>query len=125
MRFEPIADYIESNLGFVQGKTLFINQAPYDVDGVMLLRDSGVTNINGEIKGMRKGAFQIVMRGSAYQPMMEAALAVSDLLTMWETTMDTIQIKSLRPLSEPLSYMLSAGNNFEISVNFSIIYAIV
>lgn len=127
MIFEALADYIESNMGtFKKGTNLFVNQAPEQPTPLMLLRDhSGGIKIDGEIPTERAGRFQLIIRGKRNSEIMPHGIEVSQLLTAQGLDLETVYVKMIRPLHEPLSYQRSEGGLYEISVNFAVVYGIV
>lgn len=129
MIYLKIAEYIQDEFSELKiGKTLFVNQAPKDSSFLVLIRDNpGGIKIDGELQTERKGTFQIIVRGSdtEYEKIYELASNLSSYLSLSGLTLEPYEVKSLRPLHEPLSYQLSEANLFEISVNFSIFYGIV
>lgn len=127
MKFEPLAEYLEDNIDcLVQGKTLFVNQMPVDIPLGLLLKDSfaGI-EIDGEIPNLRRGRFQMAVRGRDYATVKQLAEDASALLTLRNKLLPGMDVKIIRPLNEPVSYQTSVGGNSEFSVNFSAVYGIV
>jgi len=127
VKFEPIAAYLESRISTLkQGRNLFIDQMPLDIDLGMLLKETPTgTEMNWEIIGRRRGKFQMVVRCKNYLAGSTLINQAMNLLILDETLLGKIHVRYMRPLNEPVSYMLSVGNNYEFSVNFSAIYDIV
>ena len=126
MIFEPIAEYLESALGLVQGSSIFINQIPASVPFGVLLKDGLLgTSINGEIPGLRRGNFQVAIRGKSRTVVSDMMKLVMASLTIQETDFSEYIMKSCRATNEPTSFMLSTGDYFEMSVNFYAVYVIV
>lgn len=127
MKFEPLVSFLEENVsGLKGGKTLFVNQMPVTALTGVLLKDAFTgTEIDGEIPSLRRGRFVAVARAHSYAKALSMINDVSAALTMTGVVLDGMEVKSIRPLSEPVGYMLSVGNNFEFSVSFSAIYGIV
>jgi len=127
MIFEPLIDYLEENISVLkQGSTLFINKMPFEIPLGLMLKDSfsGI-EIDGEIPALRRGRFQMAVRGKNYSQVKALAEEASALLTMKEVDLPGMTVKIIRPLTEPVSYQPSVGGNTEFSVNFSAIYGIV
>ena len=129
MRLKPLADYLAANLPELkEGKTLFVNQMPVDIPfGLMLKESFGGTQIDGELIGRRRGKFQVVARSKDYAAGEAIVIKAMNALSIVETLLpgNAVFIRNMRPLTKPVAYMLTAGNNFEFSVNMSAIYDIV
>lgn len=128
MKFEALAEFIETNEASLKlGTNLFINQMPITPSpvGVLLKQPNAGAEIDPELPGRRRGRFQLVVRADDYKTGEAMSETLSLLLTLVETPMTGVLTRSLRPLHEPVSYMLSVGNKFEFSVNFFWIYDIV
>lgn len=127
MKFEPIAEYIETEIpAMKRGTTLFINMMPTTATYGALLKDSFAgTEIDGYIPDLRSGRFQLSTRASTYEQAKALCEEISTLLTMNYVDFVGMTVKTCRPLSEPIPYMPSVGNLVEFSVNFSVIYGIV
>ena len=127
MIFDQIAGYIEENVSSLKtGTTIFINQMPADIEFGVLLKDGYLgTEIDEDIPGLRRGKFQIIVRGKNRVQCLDTINAISEIMSMDEYDFDGVIMKSLRPTHEPIPYMVSIGNNYEYSVNLSAIYVIV
>lgn len=127
MKFEPLVELLQESIPSLKsGVSLFINQMPTDVVLGLLLKDSFAgTEIDGYVPDMRRCRFQLAARGKTHasvKSLIEEAVAV---LTMRGVTLPGMEVKSIRPLTEPIPYQSSIGNYVEFSVNFSAIYGIV
>lgn len=121
---EKLVGHIESSVSALKSKqSLFINQMPVDVElGALLKVGPSGFQIDGET-GVRKGKLQVVVRGKNSVECEGIAQEISDALTMNEVNFDDeLMVRSIRPLHEPVGYMISAGNNYEYSVNLFVIY---
>ena len=126
MKFEPLVEKLQEELGLKPGTDLFINQMPATVKKGVLLRETyGGTEIDGYIPDMRRGRFQVAVRGKGYSEGYALAEAISEVLTLDNVTLTGLQVKNMRPISEPAGFALSDANNYEFLVNFVAIYGIV
>lgn len=127
MKFEYIAEYLEKEIPDLKiGSTMFIGQIPVGAEFAVMLKESFAgTEIDPELIGRRRGKFQAVVRGKNHENCRAMIMAISDALHFRFKEVGEIYVQAVRPVSEPVSYMLSIGNMFEFSVNFSIIYDIV
>lgn len=126
MNFESLAERLEDALGLKQGTTLFINMMPTNVDeGVVIKVGFSGTQIDGEITSLRKGRFQVAVRSLTYANAKTLAEEVSAALTMTNVVLPGMEVKSIRPLTEPIPYQPSVGGYVEFSVSYQAIYGIV
>ena len=123
MDMMPIANKLQSlNLG-EQGKTLFINFMPMECKNGILLRSplSG-TQIDHELPGYYKTEFNVIVRGHDYMAAAAKMQQVMTALCIFETTLDGVQFKYVRPKTLPVTFPVSEGNFFEIQVGFDANY---
>lgn len=127
MKFEPLVEHLVSAIPqLVSGKTIFVNQMPTNPELAALLKQSFAgTEIDPELIGRRRGKFQVAVRCKNYQEGEQLINTIVEKLTMRDVQLNGIYIHIMRALNEPVSYMLTVGNNFEFSVNLSAIYDIV
>jgi hypothetical protein len=126
MNYESLAGHLEDSLGLKQGVSLFINMMPTSIDtGVVVKAGFAGTAIDGEIPSLRKGRFQIAVRSSVYATAKALAEDVSASLTLTNVLLTGMEVKSIRPLTEPIPYQPSVGGYVEFSVSFQAIYGIV
>lgn len=127
-RQESIHQVLLLTIPELAGK-IFINDLPAMVEaGVLLKEGYSGANIDPEIKGLRKTRFQIAVRDSRENQVLSKRLCkkIMDALSMEVETRvpDGILIKHCRPLTEPIPYPISNGNNIEYSLNFFITYVV-
>lgn len=127
MMFEPLVALLEKSIPSLKaGVTLFINQMPLETRlGLLLKEGFAGTEIDGEIPSLRRARFQLAARGQNYadvKALVEESIVV---LTLTGVMLEGMQVKSIRPLTEPIPYQASIGNYVEFSVNFLAIYGIV
>ena len=127
MKFEALVEYLQETIPeVVPGKTAFINQMPMDPElGVLFKQSFAGTEIDPELTGRRRSKFQIAVRCKRYEDGDSMMKRVVETLTIRETQLNGIYVHIMRALNEPVSYMLTVGNNYEFSVNLSAIYDIV
>lgn len=127
MIYETLAGIISSGIPQLElTKSLFVNQAPVDSVFCGLFRDgAGGFEIDGYTPTERRGEFVFAMRGKNQAELLDVISQVVTILTIYGLETPNYLIKNCRPLSEPVSYRISAGNYQEISVNFFINYGIV
>ncbi len=96
--------------------------------GVLIKSGHAGATIDPEIRALRKTRFQVVVRDTMkrYDAAMAIAEAVSDALDIsLETRVpDGILVKHCRPLTEPIPFPASDGNNIELVVNFTMTYVV-
>ncbi len=126
MKLLPIAEYLQSEGVGIMAKSIFINSMPANVKlGVLLKEPFAGTEIDHELPGYRKAVFQVVVRARDYAAGETLIQKVSDTLTLQEIAMNGLQMKYLRPITEPVSYPITEGNEMEFSVNFDSCYVLV
>jgi hypothetical protein len=123
MNLQSISTYLaEANLG-VEGETLFINQMPGNCNVGMLLRGApSGTQIDHELPGLYKTAFQVICRAPDYLDGKDLADDVFHLLNVLETVIGDEHYLYLRPRHLPISYRPSDGDYVEWSMNFDVCY---
>ena len=127
MKFEDIAKYIESKIPRVRrGRSLFVNQMPAEAEFAVLLKESyaGV-EIDPYMPGLRRGKFQVVVRGKDFSETKNLIEEISRVLKLQETAFTEIDVKVCIPLHEPIPFAVSDGALHEFSVNFFAVYVIV
>ena len=112
-------------LSLVEGRSLFVNQMPVGSLGVLLKESPAGIEIDPELIGRRRGRFQLVVRGKSYTEAQALIKSAMKELTILEKSYGNVLVRSMRAMNEPVSYPLSVGNVFELSVNFMAIYDIV
>ena len=127
MKFESVIEYLQPLIPeLVQGKTVFINQMPMNPEiGVLFKQSFAGTEIDPELTGRRRAKFQVAVRCKKYDQGKILVDKIVKELTVREVQMNGIFVHVMRALNEPVSYMLTVGNNYEFSVNLSAIYDIV
>lgn len=124
MNLMPIANKLEFEGLGVQGKSLFINFMPMEAKTAIMLRTplSG-TEINHELPGYFKTYFVVVTRAPEYVAALDMMKAVMLTLTAYDTDLDDISVKYLRPATMPVSFPVSEGNFYEVQVRFDIAFS--
>ncbi|WP_323016476.1 phage tail terminator protein [Castellaniella sp.] len=125
-REESIAWVLTTRIPALKGK-LFINDLPASATaGVLIKEGYSGAQIDPEIKGRRQARFQIAIRDVRAKTAASKALAhqIMDALDIPGDVPITngIFIKSCRPLTEPISYPITDGDNIEVTLNFLIHY---
>lgn len=101
---------------------------PAATSGILIKEGYAGATIDPEIPALRTSRFQIVVRDASTNERAARALA-AQIMTAMTVTLETrvpdgILIKNMRPLTEPIAYPLSVGDNIELSLNFQIIYIV-
>jgi hypothetical protein len=133
MLFEPLAEYMEENVGSValkRGVNLFINAMPgstVELAFAVMLKNTYVgIGIDPEIGPLRKGKISLVVRGRDHRQVKSLIYDIMRVLTLdGKALSDGVTVRSIRPITEPLMYPVSISNSTEMSVNLSVIYVIV
>lgn len=129
MIFEPLIDYLESNVSVVslrRGSNLFAHHMPLDTQMAIMLKNSyaGIS-VDPYMKEMRYGKIVLVGRGTNFQKLHELVIHASDILRITNVRIsDEIHAHVVMPTTEPLVYPTSIANQLEMSVNISVKYAI-
>lgn len=126
MKFEPIVELLQDNVSYLKaGTNLFINNLPTGTTGVLLKEGYGGIEIDGYIPDLRRGRFMVAVRDVSYQKAKAICEEITGVLTMKEVSLTGMNVKTCRPLTEPISYRNSTGDMYEFSINFSVVYGIV
>lgn len=110
------------------GRNLFINSMPTDLSGErmqVLFRDtySGI-QIDEYIEDYRYGRVTMSVRGYDYAETRNFTKRISEVLTLVSTIIGDVEVKLMRPLSEPVGFMDSEGGYHEFMVNFYVVYGV-
>lgn len=123
MNISALVGYLQSKGVGTPGQDLFAYQMPEIVDqGVMLLDDLSGSQKDHELPGLHRGKIQVIVRHTDYASGIALVQQVSDALAVQNITIDTMDIRYLRPRSEPIVYPFSKGNHLEFSVTFDTVY---
>lgn len=111
----------EAGLGTI-GTNIFMYRMPNTVtSGLLLLDRMPGDTIDHELRGMRRGGFQVVARGQTYdETLIRATLPI---LSIESKVIKGLDVKYIRPRSEPFAYPATDGENIEYSLNFEAVYA--
>lgn len=120
---EALAQLLENAGLGVQGESIFVHMMPSTVgQGVLLLGPLSGTPIDHELPNYRKTHFQAIVRHKSYSSGKALAEAVSNALTLINTTLPGYNVKFILPRHEPVVFPVSEGDFLEISVNFEAVY---
>lgn len=126
MNLEMIADKLQNDGVGNKGKTIFINHMPVEATAGVLLRPPYVgTPIDYELPGYRKTKFNAAVRGKNYREADILAKKVMESLTFYEAQMPGLDVRYVRPITEPVSFPVSEGSMVEFLVIFEAVYVIV
>jgi len=104
------------------GRNIFIHHMPAEVEIGILFRDQMPGDrIDREIKGIRRGGFQVVVRQPDYDDTL--ARQIAEALSIEAQVIQGLDVKYILPRSEPFVYPATDGKNIEYSVNFDAVYA--
>ena len=111
----------EANLGTI-GVNIFTHHMPQTVStGILLLDRAPGDFIDHELRGIRRGGFQIIVRVSDYNDTL--INAILPLLSIESKIVKGLDVKYIRPKSNPFVYPSTDGKNIEYSLNFDAVYA--
>ena len=126
MKLDSIAAKLQNDGVGIKGQSIFIGNMPANAIPAILLKPPALgTEINPELPGYRKTHFNAVTRGKTYadgEKLMERVMAS---LTLMETTLPGMDIRYIRPQTEPISFPISNSTIFEFLVIFEATYVIV
>lgn len=126
MNLEMIAGKLATDGVGVTGTSIFINHMPVSADSGVLLRPPYVgTPIDYELPNYRRTTFAASIRGKTYVAAKTLAAQVVASLTFHETVLAGLDIRHVRPVTEPVSFPISEGGHVEFLVIFEAIYVIV
>lgn len=126
MNLESIAEKLQDDGVGQMGASIFINHMPADAASGVLLRPPYVgTPIDFELPGYRKTKFNVAARGKNYQEAYALAMKVMESLTVMETTLTGMDVRYIRPRTEPVSFPVSEGAAVEFLMIFETVYVIV
>lgn len=126
MNLESLADKLQDDrLGKI-GKDIFINHMPASAEQGVLLRQPYIgTPIDYELPNYRNTRFQAAIRSKDFKVGEQLAREVSASLTLTETVLPEMDIRYIRPRTEPVPFPLNAAGMFEFLVIFDAVYVIV
>lgn len=108
------------------GTSIFIADMPADAKSGVLLRGPRLGSpIDYELPGYRNTHFNVSVRGQTYkegEALMKKAMAS---LTITETEIPGMDIRYIRPQTDPIPFPLSDAKIFEFLVIFEAVYVIV
>lgn len=123
MNLLPIRNYIAANTDLVPRKTLLVFSMPADLkSGVVLVPSPVGGRIDHEIPGIYEERFQAIVRDPHYQPGMDRAEELFNLLTLLNVDMGEYVVDYCRPRHTPFAYPRSDSDLLEFSVNFDVRY---
>jgi hypothetical protein len=123
MDMMPIANKLELEGLGVQASTLFINLMPMECkEGILLRSPLSGTRVDHELPGYYRTSFMVIVRGHDYASASVLMEACMRALTLYETDLDDISVKYMRPHTLPVTFPVSIGNFYEIKVEFEVAY---
>lgn len=124
MRLEPITEYVAANTSLTEGVNLFTHTMPADVSfGVILVTEGAGNYVDHEVKGVFKGRYQAIIRGTDYDQATDLAYEIFELLNLQEVDMTTYVLTYSRPRHTPIPIGgRSKGDLIELSINFDFRY---
>ena len=126
MNLEMIAERLQDEGVGRMGQTIFINHMPVEALVGVLLRPPYIgTPIDYELPGYRKTKFNAAVRGRNYSEARTLVQKVMDALTFGDIELSGLEIRHVRPLTEPVSFPVSDGGMVEFLVIFEATYVIV
>lgn len=124
MNLSRIAWYLE-HLGLGEtGKDIFVYQMPYEIERGILIFQSMPSRVEPYIPDLRRGSFQIVVRGLHPEEVRLRATEISDNLTIKGIRMSDMAFRHITPAHEPLVFPVPESRYCEASVNFDYVYSI-
>lgn len=126
MNLEMIAERLQDEGVGRMGQTIFINHMPVEASVGVLLRPPYIgTPIDYELPGYRKTKFNAAVRGRNYSEAKTLVQKVMDALTFGDIELSGLEIRHVRPITEPVSFPVSDGGMVEFLVIFEATYVIV
>lgn len=126
MNLEALAEKLQADRLGKKGKEIFINHMPTSVEAGILLRPPYVgTPIDYELPGYRSTRFNLSVRAKDYQTGDKLIRKAMASLTLEETKLSGMDVRYIRPRTEPVSFPLSVAGTFEFLVIFDAVYVIV
>lgn len=125
MNLEMIADKLQEDGVGIKGKTIFINNMPVETVAGILLRPPYIgTPIDYELPGYRKTKFNAAVRGKTYQEAKNLANQVMSSLEFGNRQFPGLDVRHIRPITEPVSFPVSDGSLIEFLMIFEANYVI-
>lgn len=126
MNLNTLAEKLQSDGVGVTGKTIFINHMPTKVEKGVLLRPAYVgTPIDYELPDYRVTRFSVAVRAKDFADGEALMRSVMSSLTLTEIQLSGMDIRYVRPRTEPVPFPLTVGGMFEFLVIFDAVYVIV
>lgn len=123
MNLESIADYLEAEGYGTIGVDIFAYRMPEGAtEGVLFTLPLVGVMIDHNMPGYYKSNFMMVVRAARIDTGIARAEALSDALTLYDTTLTNVRVNHIRPRFEPVVFPSSQGDNFEVSVGFDASY---
>lgn len=126
MNLEAIASKLQlENVG-KKGRSIFINSMPADAETGILLRIPFVgTEIDYELPNYRKTKFNVATRAKDYREAETLMRKVMACLTLSEVALENMDVRYIRPRTEPVPFPVTPAGQFEFLVIFDAVYVIV
>lgn len=123
MNITALVQHLQAKGIGTPGHDLFAYHLPDSVDrAVLVLDDLSGSQKDHELPGLHRGKVQVIVRHTAHAEGIALTKRVSDALTVSNATIDNMDIRYLRPRSEPIVYPFSKGDHLEFSVTFDTVY---
>lgn len=108
------------------GVDIFIGHMPEGAQSGILLRGALIgTPIDYDLPNYRKTKFTLAARGVGYVQTQDLAKRASESLTIAETQLKGMDIRFVRPRTEPVAFPINDADLFEFLVIFDAVYVIV
>lgn len=122
MKLSPLLAHMETAGLGTRGVDLFRDHLPSQITkGLVLLSQTNITI--DKYTGLRKGAIDVVARGSTEEEAHDLAMASIDALCGYGLRIGGYHFYHILPESEPLVYPRSDNGLIEASVVFDVIFA--
>lgn len=126
MNLESIAEKLELDGVGNRAFDIFINHLPTEAERAILLRDPYIgTPIDPELPNYRVTRFNVAARAKSYQEGKELMSQVMRSLTLSNTALTGMEVRYIRPRTEPIAFPMSQAGMFEFLVIFDAVYVIV
>ncbi|MCL2874774.1 MAG: minor capsid protein [Betaproteobacteria bacterium] len=123
MNLLPLAERLEKEGVGIMAETIFINMIPADApEGVLLRNKLRGTDIDYELPGYYRTAFQVIVRATTYTAGEALIQRVFDALAVTESQIGPMYFKFMRPKTKPVVYPLSKGSLLEFSADFAVAF---
>lgn len=124
MNLSRIAWFIEDKGLATTGIDLFVYTMPHEVEHGVLIIQQAPTRIEPYVHNLRRGSFQVIVRGLHVEEVRLRAYDIAEKLDIKGVRMGDMQFRHITPDGEPLVFPIPESRFVEASVNLNFTYVL-